>query len=130
MTKRLILLLLIALQPAALVAAQAMPTHRPAQANAQASAEQPNCCEPDCTACLVSQCPCDIDGPEDRTPQPQPATPAPERTRLADLFTPSQPLPTTQHAIEQRLIYAAPNHAHALPTGVGQRLSFLCLWLT
>lgn len=117
---RLILLLAIALQPAAVLWAGASP--------ANLSEEHPSCCAEACPCSLVLDCPC-VETTNDQAPG-WPATPAKERVTVENLFD-RHPQPVYELSPwEQQPGYALFESRPGPPTRLNQRLSFLCLWLT
>ncbi|MFN3165950.1 MAG: hypothetical protein ACE37H_02685 [Phycisphaeraceae bacterium] len=113
---RLILLLLIALQPASLVGLSA---------HAQlAGGDKPPCCEVVC--CPPGQCDCEMLPAPSRAP----AIPAEERDATRPLCLIQRALPGVVFADQ------GPGSIHryvalpAPPLAVARRLSLLCLWLT
>jgi len=113
---RLILLLLITLQPASLVGLTA---------HAQmAGSHPPACCDVAC--CAPGTCECEM-AP---APQPEPAIPAAERDTLRWLGFIERVRPVVLDASEPQDAYRSDALSTRLPLAVSERLSFLCLWLT
>lgn len=131
MTRRLVILM-IALQPALLVEGQAclLSVHTGTSPSKNPVLHGEACCgASDC--CLPTRCGCET-RPTDGHDHPHwPLAPAPSPTRVVDVLATPTVLPIPAFADESSLSVPA----DALPQppphdGVGERLSFLCLWLT
>ena len=129
---RLLVILLIALQPALMVEGQAcMLSLSTGTASTSAPVFHGEGCCGKANCCLPDRCGCKTQ-PTDNNDHPHPPlAPAPSPTRIADVLATPSVLPATVVIDEPALRPSADSLAQPPPyAGVGSRLSFLCLWLT
>lgn len=120
--RRLILLLLISLQPTMLVGAAGA---RDVTSSAIPAVTDTCACLPELCECIGCEC------QQPDSPQPQPIAPAPERPRLVDLFEGDPPLLfEISHPATNCVLYPCDTLDALRYQRVADRLAALCFWLT
>ena len=131
--KQLLIILLLALQPAALVHAGGLARAWPGWpfgGSAVGSTERHNASADECCCCASIACGCNACPHRSDLPGPMPMVPGPERTpineQLPQVIDPIAPLDA---AVPRQTTHSLPDGRGPPMRGVGHRLSLLCVRL-